>query len=516
MCAGCGVIAPTQGAECSVCEANLGETRMWVEPRTDKFYWVAVRCQFQCRSCGHLSPLDHLDTDGSVVCLRCGLCQVFDVDQWHDGIAHAHAVGDLSGPNAEGRHPNPRESIVARNPFKEIGVTHTSAELAQSGFAVADGMMHTHSLRVDASPGHPLCDRCRRPLTVQMMSRTRATARCVPCGTEVGYDLPQRAADMSSFLMAAIAEELSAGRDQAKVDQANEGGAIGLRCPHCDAPMSITGTSQIVTCEFCHASSRIPGAALHSMGFADPHPLVWWMMFAGRSDKRRELEKERDPTPEPPVSLPRFERKQTAPPEPQGPAVKHGASRMLALWLPLLITAGVGYFAFGDQIRAWRGAATTSVEPSAAQYVALRGCQCTDPDMQLEISVDEVGTKTNPKFDLEYRIRAAHRDQALASTKRSSPPRRWKQRALGIGVTCTANALIIAADRSVTSWSMADGSPMWTTKLKRRYRYEGKAAESGISAYCGQMAISSGGVRVPTGKTGDTFVDLKSGKIRKR
>jgi len=515
VCAGCGVIAPSQGAVCAVCDATLAESRVWVEARTDNFYWVAVRCQFQCRSCGHLSPLDHLDTDGTVVCLRCGLSQAFDVDQWAQGIAHAHAVGDLAGPNAEGRHPNPRVPIAGRNPFKEIGIAHTSAELAQSGFSVSGGMMHTQSLRVDASPGAPLCDHCRRPLIVQMMSRTRSTVRCVPCGSEVDYELPQRAADTSGFLMATIAEELSTGRTEAKVDQPVAGGAIALRCPHCDAPMSITGTSQIVNCEFCHASSRIPGAALHSLGFADPRPLVWWMMFSGRSEKRRELENARDPTPDTPISLPRHERPGRQA-EPRGPAVKPGASRALAMWLPLLITAGVGYLAFGDRIAEWRGATTTEVPQSTATFVPLRGCQCVEPAVQLEASVDEVGSADKPKFNIDYRFAVTGRTIDLESLKRAAPPWHWRNRALGIGIACKRDRVIVAAGRLVTEWRLTDGKEMWTTKLEQDYRFDGKAPEAGISAYCGDMIISSGGVRVPTGRRGDTFVDVETGRIRKR
>ena len=118
-------------------------------------YWVAVRCTFQCRSCGFAAPLDQLDIDGSVECAYCGLCQRFEPSTWIEALEFAHAVGDLSGPEPEGRAPNPSLWIAPDNPFRDVGETVTFSELRQSGSQMVDGMMVPRSLQIRVAPGFP-------------------------------------------------------------------------------------------------------------------------------------------------------------------------------------------------------------------------------------------------------------------------------------------------------------------------------------------------------------------------
>jgi transcription elongation factor Elf1 len=507
ICAGCGVIAPRDGSACTVCSADFAESRTRAAARTDDAYWVAVRCRFQCRSCGHLSPLNHLDMDGTVVCLRCGLSQIFDVASWDDGLNHAHAVGDLAGPELEGRHPNARISIAERNPFKDIGRTHTSAELAQSGMRIAEGMMHTQSLRVEASPGQPLCDHCRRPLNGQLVSQTRATAGCVACGTTATYELPERALPMCASIKAVIAEEQSTDRRDAKIDEHGSGGAVAIRCPNCDAALSVTGTSQIVTCEYCKASARIPSATLHQLGFADPQPLIWWMLFAGRSRARDELEQEQqrpEPTPRvAPISLPRKHR-------PSGRRKRpHPANPVLALVIPLLITGAVGWFAFGDHLRGWAKSTPAPVARPEAEWVELQGCACGEPRAQLSADVVEIGSGKRVELDIGLRMVVNGQAVALPSTK-------VDERRLGIGLACDGDRIIVATGETVSAWSLSDGRALWIGELRKAYRYSGKRADSGLSAYCEPMRVKRGEVRVPRGKTGHARIRIDDGSVRKK
>src|SRR5687768_8175247 len=98
--------------------------------------WVAIECEFQCRACGHLSPLNQLDVDGSVRCLLCGLDQAFAQSSWRLALDAAHALADLGGAGAEGQHPHPALSIAAENPHLSARTaTHT-----QSGIVIERGM----------------------------------------------------------------------------------------------------------------------------------------------------------------------------------------------------------------------------------------------------------------------------------------------------------------------------------------------------------------------------------------
>src|SRR5260221_8760495 len=106
MCGSCGLIAPRRCPVCVRCGASFAERPMGA-PRLDaNGYWVAVRCTFQCRSCNFAAPLDQLDIDGSVECAYCGLRQRFEPSTWTEALEFAHAVGDLSGPEPEGRYPD--------------------------------------------------------------------------------------------------------------------------------------------------------------------------------------------------------------------------------------------------------------------------------------------------------------------------------------------------------------------------------------------------------------------------
>src|SRR5262249_40579502 len=115
VCPGCGVIAPSMRTSCLVCNTPFGATPLAASGRAGAGIWVCiVGCDFQCRGGGLRSPLHGFDVDGEVECQRCGLTQAFDTSQWKEALEHVHAVGDLSGPNPEGRNPVPGVSIAAK------------------------------------------------------------------------------------------------------------------------------------------------------------------------------------------------------------------------------------------------------------------------------------------------------------------------------------------------------------------------------------------------------------------
>src|SRR5689334_13998326 len=121
LCRGCGVVGPLQASRCEHCQGALGEPRWWQPVAQQGLLWARVEASFECRACGHRSALNHLDVDGSVDCLSCGIAQRFDAKQWWTPLEHAHGVADLTGPHPEGLLPEPGSSIAQYNPHSELG-----------------------------------------------------------------------------------------------------------------------------------------------------------------------------------------------------------------------------------------------------------------------------------------------------------------------------------------------------------------------------------------------------------
>ncbi len=287
LCPGCGVVAPAERRTCEWCDGALDEPL--APPAADSdAYPVAVRCDFQCRTCGHLSPLNALDLDGTVRCLRCGQDQVFDVEGWSTALDHAHAVGDLAGPGDEGRQPHPRVSIAGDNPFAAIGRYRTSARHAQSGTRMVEGMVMPRSLRIDAAPGHPLCRACATPL-----SWTRGggglTTTCGDCGRTARYELDPRAPRLSGGLLGVIADEQRRDRPAVQLAEGS-GGAAVMRCPGCGAALEDASDGASVRCGFCQTVARVPGAIRQRVFDHAPEAETWWLLFRGVSTARRDLE----------------------------------------------------------------------------------------------------------------------------------------------------------------------------------------------------------------------------------
>ncbi|MEL6342317.1 MAG: hypothetical protein AAFV53_04245 [Myxococcota bacterium] len=227
-----------------------------------------------------MSPIDHLHSDRSIICLCCGQVQGFNVELWKEGVAAAQAVGDLAGPEPEGRTKHPRLSIAAVNPLQGIGRDRPSREFHRNDAQTVDGVVTRNSLFVDAFPGHPLCTRCKQPVQVTAINGAAET-RC-SCGEVARYTAPR---SVIPGLQGVIDEVHREGRP----DVVTSGGhAEGLSCSSCGGPLSITEGSQLTKCGFCGLVSRIPDRVRASR-LANPSPEVWWMVFSGPSQERQVL-----------------------------------------------------------------------------------------------------------------------------------------------------------------------------------------------------------------------------------
>lgn len=232
LCAACGIIAPTEQASCSGCKAVFPSPRLQVAEREDDAYWVSVHCELRCGKCYGRSPRNHLDASGVATCVKCGTTEPFLVREWAPVFEHAHAVGDLAGPDPQGR-TQAGGNIGDENPFQSLGI-----ELSAASFGEQSG--HTF---VSASPGSPLCTRCHVPIELPLdtidADTLRATSTCPSCKETTRYELPKSAREAYPALQMVLAE-----------------------------------------------GNRVD----HALAVSDPRAQGWWLLFRGPSPKRRALE----------------------------------------------------------------------------------------------------------------------------------------------------------------------------------------------------------------------------------
>lgn len=278
VCQSCGALALARSRQCGVCEMPLAVGTAGQIPAG--LVAVGLRCRFQCRGCGHLAPLDRLDLDGTVRCLRCGLDQAFDITVWNEGLAFAHAVGDLAGPEPEGRSQDPHYAIATINPYRHVGLTEICETFTASGEVTRGAQTLQRSLELRAHPGHPRCG-CGGGLNLERASEG-ITSVCARCGRRQQHRLEPRTHKRSRTLVAVIEAQ-----DEAPMATRGLTGSLGYSCPSCGAPLPVRLGDALVTCDHCKLVSRVAPVA-GALG-EDRPPRVWWAIFDGPSERRRRL-----------------------------------------------------------------------------------------------------------------------------------------------------------------------------------------------------------------------------------
>jgi DNA-directed RNA polymerase subunit RPC12/RpoP len=238
--------------------------------------WVAVRAAFTCNSCRFLAPLDQLDADGAVECAHCGLRQRFEIELWRQGLEFAHGVGDLAGPELEGRNPHPVLWIGSENPHVPTGTTRTF-EHATFG-----------ALALDVAPGHPVCGRCREPVQLSVPRPGAVQTLCPRCGDRATHAISDAAVALCPSLVAAVSEEHRSDRPRARAT-ATQAGVVALNCPSCGAPLELGEAGTVHTCRYCRASCVVPHQSVARALRKTPEPAVWWLFFQGLSEERKAL-----------------------------------------------------------------------------------------------------------------------------------------------------------------------------------------------------------------------------------
>jgi len=284
ICASCGVVAPAQRSTCASCDRELSRPRVFA-PASGDLYFTAVRATYVCRACGFPSPLDGLVTAESIDCAQCGSLQRFEPEMWNTGLEHARTIGDLGGPNPEGRAPDADLWIGDDNPHRAIGMTETFAKVEADRFAL------------EASPGWPVCRRCSLPLDC-VAQGTQVTTRCPGCAAQAQHDVPGRLLERATAtgIAGVVSDENRTGRLEVRV-QATASGPVALLCPQCGAAVqSVGGTSNTVECAYCRTLAIIPPRARPREQGAMVKPAVFWLAFRGRSPARVQLMQPVSPT----------------------------------------------------------------------------------------------------------------------------------------------------------------------------------------------------------------------------
>jgi hypothetical protein len=279
VCAACGVVAPAKQVACEACGQPLAQPRVFA-PEAGDLYFCAARAAFTCRACDFPSPVDGLESREGIDCAQCGSLQRFDRGVWDAALLHAHAVGDLGGPNPEGRVAHPVVWIGDDNPHKALGVTAT--------FSKHEGDRFT----LEASPGWPVCRPCRALLVCELAGNAIAT-RCPRCGAQARYAVPEAVGIKSPFVAGVVSEENRVDRPEVRV-QATASGPVTLHCPQCGAAVQ-PGAGNTVTCTYCNTVALIPPRARPRDKGSIVKPTVFWVALRGRSAARAALEKPQEP-----------------------------------------------------------------------------------------------------------------------------------------------------------------------------------------------------------------------------
>lgn len=206
--------------------------------------------------------------DGRSECGLCGHVQDQALLFWRMVLKHAHAVGDLAGPSPEGRLPRAGITIGPRNPYRLIGLE--VAELEDERVREEDDTASD----LAAGPGHPMCLGCSAPIDGAWNG---GDVECATCGLAVHGARPARAMPIDRGLVAILR--------RAPIEA--KGGAVALRCPTCNGPLTVAEGATQVTCKYCQGTSVLgrPAARIEPAA-VEP---ACWMLFTGPSRKRVDL-----------------------------------------------------------------------------------------------------------------------------------------------------------------------------------------------------------------------------------
>lgn len=569
VCTACGVIAPREHGKCSACKAPLQRgAQPTAPPRADGRYWVRVSARFQCRQCGRRSPLGHLDADGTIVCLLCGLEQAGDPSVWRKGLRYCHAVGDLSGPDPEGRISGP-VSIADQNKQATIGVSRASGSFELAETVIGGGGVQTKSLFLEVSPGVPLCQACRRPLDVEAHPGGRLTTSCAGCSDQADYALERRALGLHRGLVGALADDHRTDRADAKLNAPAGTAAVELQCPRCGASLPLSAKDHFVTCKFCGTSAKVPSRTRAQLFHGDADADPFWLLFEGPSPDRQKLVSKAEKR----ARHEAAQRERAAEKRQQGLARAASASQsnrssreaatkssiftrktkdglpiapyllggvMLAIFLPAWYFNQWRPMKEREEAAAARRASpppspqpvarrapAAAPLPDRAAHTPVRECTCKLPqaagrpatDVTLAMKPDlggkmQMGGVTRLFVKASYFLDVGSQSFRLSPTAHDAPPTSFEGIQLDLAVGCGKDIVAIVGPTAATGWSTKDGARVWSTNLPGGPTP--RLGEADLVVSCHRNVVAGGVMSLPTrpGLVGAPLrIRLSDGKV---
>jgi hypothetical protein len=180
VCAECGAMAPSERPRCGVCDTAFGPLSPLVPCPLPGRAWARVEVTLPCPACNTPMALRPESIGATLPCAHCGHAAQVDLAWWDEAFHMVHAVVDLSAPDFQGLNA----PLGSFNPFAAVGVRESCIDLP------CEAVPSQTPLRMRASPGAPLCQRCRSPVSVRFTAPGRLTAQCARCNDREAFSVP--------------------------------------------------------------------------------------------------------------------------------------------------------------------------------------------------------------------------------------------------------------------------------------------------------------------------------------
>ncbi|MBN2803480.1 MAG: hypothetical protein JXR91_10320 [Deltaproteobacteria bacterium] len=283
ICLTCGTIKKSSDTQCSVCETPYEENTADVSPPGDDLCIARFNGHFECRSCGHGVALNGLDKDGNILCGKCGIEQAFNWDNWDSILTHAHNTADFAGWNKPQAN-SPLWKGLAEEMGEDTAEMFKRIGDSRSILSLSDGAFRGLSYEVEASPGYPICEQCKKPLTIKIEKSSLKTA-CSECSLAATYEIPSNRKAYSP-LEGIISFENRTDALEVKQESSKGGAALAITCPQCGGALENIKAGTITKCPYCYTSCHIPSRIFQKTTGKVNKEAPWWLVFRGPSKAR--------------------------------------------------------------------------------------------------------------------------------------------------------------------------------------------------------------------------------------
>lgn len=146
-------------------------------------------------------------------------------------------------------------------------------------------------------------------------------------------------------------------------------------------------------------------------------------------------------------------------------------------------------------------------------------CSCVsegeeDRRVQLAIMIDGKEKGAGP-FDATYRLHVGDQQHDLKVSELTAPQSTFPNRSLEFAIHCSDDRVVVGTQHNLSAWSLDDGTPLWSTKIKRKVNLLARhAPNKGFSVVCREVNLKRGKLQIPVGKRKRVVVDIANGHVR--